>query len=71
MKKNEVAKILAELKKLGTSSAFYQGINLVKPEEIRSMFEKIIKEFGKIDILVNNADIQIDRSNMLNTGIIY
>ncbi|MCZ6886473.1 MAG: SDR family NAD(P)-dependent oxidoreductase [Rickettsia endosymbiont of Ixodes persulcatus] len=57
-KEDEVAKISAELKELGASSVFYQGINLEKPDEIRSMFERIIKEFGKIDILVNNADIQ-------------
>ncbi|BBJ32395.1 hypothetical protein RAS_15040 [Rickettsia asiatica] len=39
------------MKELGASSVFYQGINLAKPEEIHSMFESIIKEFGKIDII--------------------
>ncbi len=57
-KEDEVAKISAELKELGASAVFYQGINLEKPDEIHSIFESIIKEFGKIDILVNNAGIQ-------------
>ena len=57
-KKDDIAIILAELKEFGASSVFYQGINLAEPEEIFSMFERIIKEFGKIDILVSNAGIQ-------------
>ncbi|EAA25937.1 putative oxidoreductase [Rickettsia sibirica 246] len=46
------------MKELGARAVFYQGINLEKPDEIHSMFERIIKEFGKINILVNNAGIQ-------------
>ncbi len=29
-----------------------------KPEEINAMMETVAKEFGKIDILINNAGIQ-------------
>ena len=57
-KDDEVKKISMELKNLGASDIFYQGVNLEKPSEIKSMFENIVKEFGKIDILVNNAGIQ-------------
>ncbi|WP_253308349.1 MULTISPECIES: 3-hydroxybutyrate dehydrogenase [unclassified Rickettsia] len=54
----EVEKISAELKALGASAINYQGANLANPTEIAKMFEEIIKEFGKIDILINNAGIQ-------------
>lgn len=54
----EVGKITAELKKLGAPVVLYQDANLSDVSAISSMFQKIIKEFKKIDILINNAGIQ-------------
>ncbi|WP_255374165.1 SDR family NAD(P)-dependent oxidoreductase [Rickettsia sp. Tenjiku01] len=51
------------MKELGARAVFYQGINLEKPDEIHSMFERIIKEFGKIEILVNNASMNFLKIN--------
>lgn len=47
----------------GTAAEFgiktlFNGANMLKPEELRSMVNEGIKEFGSIDILINNAGIQ-------------
>jgi 3-hydroxybutyrate dehydrogenase len=49
---------LAELKIMGASSASYAAADLSKPEEIQAMFDKIWKNYSKIDVLINNAGIQ-------------
>lgn len=56
---DEVAPMVAELKALGAARAMYCRADISKPEEIDSMFAEIIKEFDRVDILINNAGIQL------------
>lgn len=44
------------VKKLKTKSKFYK-INLLNEEEIKNTIELIKKDFGRIDILINNAGV--------------
>lgn len=41
-----------------TINVMFNGANMLKPEELRSMVADGITKFGKIDVLVNNAGIQ-------------
>jgi 3-hydroxybutyrate dehydrogenase len=36
----------------------YDGADMTKPESITAMVKKAIAEFGKVDVLVNNAGVQ-------------
>ncbi len=36
--------------------------NITKLDEVKSMFEKAVETFGRIDILINNAGIERDKS---------
>src|SRR5579884_72896 len=36
----------------------YSPANMLKPEDIRNMIEEAIRNFGSVDVLVNNAGIQ-------------
>ncbi|MBS1652155.1 MAG: 3-hydroxybutyrate dehydrogenase [Bacteroidetes bacterium] len=36
----------------------YNGANMLKPEELRTMVSEGVSKFGKIDVLINNAGIQ-------------
>lgn len=47
-----------ELLSLGASDVHYDGADLAKPEQIDKMFHDIITQYGKIDVLINNAGIQ-------------
>lgn len=38
--------------------AVYNGADMTKPDEIMAMVEDAVREFGSIDIIVNNAGIQ-------------
>lgn len=38
--------------------AVYNPADMTKPEEIRAMVEDAVKQFGSVDIIVNNAGIQ-------------
>ncbi|QLJ52178.1 MAG: Oxidoreductase, short-chain dehydrogenase/reductase family [Candidatus Fermentimicrarchaeum limneticum] len=49
-----------EIKKLGARSIYCQ-CDITDFESVKKMFEKIIEEFGRIDILINNAGITIDK----------
>ncbi|MCX4249014.1 MAG: SDR family NAD(P)-dependent oxidoreductase [Bacilli bacterium] len=57
-KEETVSKALEELKKLNEG---YEVIgyypNLTKENEVKDVFEQVKKEFGKIDIVVNNAGV--------------
>ena len=45
---------LEAVRKYGSDGFIVQG-NICRPEEIKRMFQKVRKQFGKLDILVNNA----------------
>ena len=48
---------LAELNAMGIK-AVYNSADMAKPDEITAMIDSTVKEFGSIDIVVNNAGIQ-------------
>ncbi len=51
--------LVEELKKEGVNSFAYKA-DVSSEDEVIKMFEKTIKEFGTIDILINNAGLQRD-----------
>jgi 3-hydroxybutyrate dehydrogenase len=48
----------AELQRQFGVKVRYSGADMSKPEQVRAMFELAQAEFGKVDIIVNNAGIQ-------------
>jgi len=52
-------KVVENLKKYGVRSYAHQA-DVSKENEVQDMFKKMIKEFGTVDIVVNNAGIQKD-----------
>ena len=46
------------LEVLNGGKAIYSGHDLTKPEEIEKMMKEAAKEFGGVDILINNAGMQ-------------
>ncbi len=50
-----------EARKFGVNAVSIKG-DVSKFEEVTSMIDKIKSEFGKIDVLVNNAGITMDRT---------
>ncbi len=52
---------LDDLVKKGGSGKVFQG-NLEDLGEVKRLFSEVINEFGKIDVLINNAGIAIDSS---------
>lgn len=55
---DSIVDTIKELKTLGAEQVIFSDANLSKPEQIEIMFDKIIKELGTLDILINNAGIQ-------------
>ena len=53
---NEAA---AEIRKCG-SRAYAQKADVSDEEQVKNMYQKMIREFGTIDILINNAGLQKD-----------
>ena len=53
-----ITQISTQLKVLGANEILYHNADLSIPDEIRTMFDIVIKHFGTIDILINNAGIQ-------------
>jgi 3-oxoacyl-[acyl-carrier protein] reductase len=51
--------IVERLKKMGRK-ALPVGADVSKREEVEGMFERAIREFGRLDILINNAGIRRD-----------
>ena len=49
-------KTLAELAQYGGEHRFYKG-SVEKPDEARAVVEAVMKDYGKIDVLVNNSGI--------------
>ncbi len=53
-------KTVEELKKMG-GEAIAVKVNVADPDDVRSMVEKAVEKFGKVDILINNAGIAIQK----------
>mgnify|MGYP001347608357 CR=1 FL=1 len=53
--------VVAEIEKLG-SKAVAVGGNVGKPEDAKEVIEEAIANYGKIDILINNAGINKDKT---------
>ena len=53
-------KVVGELRDLGVRAESYHA-DITSTEQIDTMFESAIEEFGKVDILINNAGIIKDR----------
>ncbi len=56
---DELENICQRINQSGCKSLIIQG-DVSSEEDVRDMFEDIIKEWGRIDILINNAGIQIE-----------
>jgi len=57
---DEAAEVVVnEIKGLG-SKAFAHKADVSKEDQVQAMFQLMFKEFGTIDILINNAGLQID-----------
>ncbi|MEM7620329.1 MAG: 3-hydroxybutyrate dehydrogenase [Pseudomonadota bacterium] len=54
---DDIERERAGLEAMGVK-ALYNGADMTKPEEIAALVEGTVKEFGAIDIVVNNAGIQ-------------
>lgn len=52
-------KTVAEIRALGRKSASYQA-NTADLDAVKAMFKSFIRDFGKIDVLVNNAGVVDD-----------
>lgn len=53
---NEGQKVVSEIKKMGGVAKFWH-LDTTKEQEVEKVFADIAKEFGKINVLVNNAGI--------------
>ncbi len=51
--------VLQKVKHCGAKGYIHQA-DISKEDQVKAMFEKMVKEFGTIDILVNNAGLQKD-----------
>lgn len=51
-----------EMIKQGGGDGFVHKANVSKESEVQDMFQKAIERYGKVDVLVNNAGIQMDSS---------
>jgi len=56
--------VAAECKKLG-AKAIYTAGDITSDEVRKKLVEKTVAEFGKIDVLVNNAGLAADQGNIL------
>jgi len=60
----EAKSLLSEVKKLGVRALVIKA-NVGNSEEVKQLFTKIKEEFGRLDVLVNNAGILKDNLLML------
>ena len=56
--RSELENLKAEIEKMGRR-VWVQQMDILKIPEIRAMVDAAVKEFGKIDILLNNAGVNI------------
>jgi acetoacetyl-CoA reductase/3-oxoacyl-[acyl-carrier protein] reductase len=59
--KAKAAEVVDEIKALG-GTAMLVPANVAKSDEARAMVKKVIDEWGRLDVLVNNAGITRDKS---------
>ncbi|MBS1269508.1 MAG: D-beta-hydroxybutyrate dehydrogenase [Gammaproteobacteria bacterium] len=57
----EIEKERAALEETGVRTV-YNGADMTKPHEITAMIEDTVKEFGSVDMVLNNAGIQLCRA---------
>ena len=55
---SELEKVAAEIRQLGRRSLAV-ATDVSKPEDVENMVQRTVKEFGRIDILVNNPTAQL------------
>ncbi len=54
----EIERILADIEATHGVRVFFNGANMLKPDQIKDLFEDAEKRFGGVDVLMNNAGIQ-------------
>lgn len=60
--KDKAEAVVAEIKDKGVESFAIQA-NVANPDEVKDMIQEVVKQFGSLDVLVNNAGIT--RDNLL------
>jgi acetoacetyl-CoA reductase len=60
--KEQAEELVQRLLKEGSPAAIAVQANVADPDQAARLIEETIKQFGRIDVLVNNAGINIDRS---------
>lgn len=58
--REQAEQVLQEVEALG-SSGILLGADVSQPQEAQDLIEKGVKEFGRVDVLVNNAGINHDQ----------
>ena len=56
---DEANTVVAEIKKLGSEAVAVEA-DVSKEAEVEAMVEQVIKRFGRLDVLVNNAGVVFD-----------
>src|SRR5215470_12380622 len=60
--KEQAEALVQRLLKEGSPAAIAVQADVSDPDQAARLIEETIKQFGRIDVLVNNAGINIDRS---------
>ena len=63
----DLIKVSEEIKSAGSKSLIVKA-DVSKESDVKKFFKKALKEYGTVDILVNNAAIQV-RNNIMNISI--
>ncbi len=50
-------KVADEINEDGKGKAVYAKTDVTKKEEVKALVDKAVKEFGKIDVMINNAGL--------------
>ena len=56
--REDIDRAIAEVEAQGEGRVVYHGADMMKPAEIADLIATAAKEFGDLDVLVNNAGIQ-------------